>query len=260
MGRAKVMVPKWPYSADDWVTASAHRIVVSSGRLLATEIGYARAEGTAPPSREVECSRGALGFTRLYRWGDIEAWLTSRELSVLGPRATVMGVELAPRDWASEIRALQKQLEVAETERDAANTRLRWMTAKTPGLLSGTEILARAVPISSILSTGIYFLLDHAEIVYVGQSKTDVLARIRQHSVRPEKIFTHVFVLRCAEEHTDRLERQYIERFCPKYNSALKPTLTGDGYTIKGTPRKQTICPLGRGAVDGVDFLAHEMK
>jgi hypothetical protein len=79
------------------------------------------------------------------------------------------------------------------------------------------EIISRSAPIQSV-DPGVYFLIDGATIVYVGQS-TNVWARIRQHQSDQEKIFDRVTVMKVCRSHLLKTERHYIELFKPKYNS-----------------------------------------
>lgn len=68
---------------------------------------------------------------------------------------------------------------------------------------------------------GIYFLISKGEIVYVGQSKTDVLYRVAQHK-RDGKVFDRYSYMRCKPEQVDDLEALYIDAFLPKNNSSTR--------------------------------------
>lgn len=63
--------------------------------------------------------------------------------------------------------------------------------------------------------SGIYFLFDGDEIVYVGQSK-NVWKRLAQHS--KDKLFNGYTVLSCDPASLDDIEKHYIKEFSPKYN------------------------------------------
>lgn len=72
---------------------------------------------------------------------------------------------------------------------------------------------------------GIYFLIDNSEIknkiVYVGQSKTSIYSRLKQHL--KEKVFTDVYFLEIPENEIDAKELYYIKKLRPKYNVVGKP-------------------------------------
>ena len=83
-------------------------------------------------------------------------------------------------------------------------------------LMTAEEISGAALP-KDQRAPGIYFLLDHSLIVYVGQTMfLDV--RIYQHRMENKKKFTHYTVLPCNESELGVLESQYIARFRPRYN------------------------------------------
>ncbi|HCR1527294.1 GIY-YIG nuclease family protein [Morganella morganii] len=84
------------------------------------------------------------------------------------------------------------------------------LTGKT--LLMHHEIAAAALPWKH--ATGIYFLLDGDDVVYVGQSR-NVYSRISSH---PAKNFNRYAFVPCAVEALDKLESLYIHLLRPKLN------------------------------------------
>lgn len=68
--------------------------------------------------------------------------------------------------------------------------------------------------------SGIYFLFDHDEVVYVGRSN-DIIQRIFSH--RKTKQFTHHFILplKFETEDEESLESALILHFTPRYNGGL---------------------------------------
>lgn len=84
------------------------------------------------------------------------------------------------------------------------------------GLFEAKTVVGAARSIEKIC--GIYFLIDAAEIVYVGQS-TDVLTRIASHMRdASEKRFSSFSVLETAKDDLGRVEALYIAKFSPRYN------------------------------------------
>ena len=70
----------------------------------------------------------------------------------------------------------------------------------------------RLVEVSHI--SGVYFLCEADDVVYVGQS-IDVTTRIRQHT---DKQFDRALCLPCPEQDLNRVEAAFIGFFKPKYN------------------------------------------
>ena len=66
--------------------------------------------------------------------------------------------------------------------------------------------------------SGIYFLCDGNDVVYVGQS-SDVIMRVIAHHREKKKVFDQVFFLPCCVKHLNREEEKYIKLLVPKYNS-----------------------------------------
>lgn len=93
--------------------------------------------------------------------------------------------------------------------------------------LSKDEIVALSVPYERI--TGIYFLIDGEEIVYVGQS-LDIFTRIQIHKATG-KVFDRYYYIECEESALNELEAEHIVKFAPKYNS--KPPYNSSWRTLK---------------------------
>ena len=83
------------------------------------------------------------------------------------------------------------------------------------GTVDPSEILGKhRTPLMNC--SGIYFLFNGLEVVYVGQSK-NVITRLANHAKNGRK-FTHYFSIPCPEDELDKTEQYYIERFCPEQN------------------------------------------
>lgn len=83
---------------------------------------------------------------------------------------------------------------------------------------SPEEILEGCMPVESL--AGLYFLIKNREVIYVGQSSVDVLARISRHR-REGRDFDAFSFLRCAPELLDELEAMYITALVPVLNLSL---------------------------------------
>jgi hypothetical protein len=84
------------------------------------------------------------------------------------------------------------------------------LTNKT--LLDGEQIARLALPWSK--SSGVYFLVQDQEVVYVGQS-VNIYSRIAQH---PDKKFDKYAFVPCEIEMLDKLESLYIHTLKPRLN------------------------------------------
>lgn len=79
------------------------------------------------------------------------------------------------------------------------------------------ELLAQARPLSMDDASGVYFLFDGTEMVYVGQSG-NMFTRIGNHIGERLKVFTSYVVVHMPKEDRLALEKVCIEIFRPKYN------------------------------------------
>jgi hypothetical protein len=96
---------------------------------------------------------------------------------------------------------------------------LRVLNALSRTPYTQLQILEAAVQADSLI--GIYFLIHRDEIVYVGQSKTDVLSRISRHK-REGKVFDQYTFMQCKPEKIDELEALYIDAFFPRNNTSAR--------------------------------------
>jgi hypothetical protein len=78
-----------------------------------------------------------------------------------------------------------------------------------------TDILESSLDAATMV--GVYFLINKDEVVYVGQSKTNILDRIAKHK-RNGRAFERYAYIQCALGDVDNLERMYIEAFFPVGN------------------------------------------
>lgn len=66
--------------------------------------------------------------------------------------------------------------------------------------------------------SGVYFLFNNSELVYVGQSE-NIVKRIHEHT---DKLFTHYSHIKCSKKELLVLEKKYIQTYNPVYNINLK--------------------------------------
>lgn len=87
--------------------------------------------------------------------------------------------------------------------------------------ISAEERSKGLVPNSYKYYTGIYFLMNGWELIYIG--KTTTLAnRTKLHKNKYDKIFDGLFFLPIEEGlEMDVLEKIYIDMYRPKYNKAM---------------------------------------
>jgi hypothetical protein len=104
------------------------------------------------------------------------------------------------------------------------------------------EVEAGFVEISAMLRQGVYLLVHHDVVVYVGKGKV-MLGRLYMHrvawgkksrkaitSVIPPKgmLFDRVFVQPCRNDEIDELEQSLIKKYQPRYNIQHKTTIPAD--------------------------------
>jgi hypothetical protein len=115
-------------------------------------------------------------------------------------------------DLREKIAALE--LKLAAMERmETMHTVSAAVTGKA--LLRAEEIAEASLPWSR--ASGVYFLLDGDEIVYVGQA-VNVYSRIGQHT---NKRFDRYAFVPCAVNELDKLESLYIHCLRPRLNGNL---------------------------------------
>jgi excinuclease UvrABC nuclease subunit len=102
--------------------------------------------------------------------------------------------------------------------------------------------------ITLVLRAGVYVLMHHEEVVYVGKSKV-MLGRIYTHRVAwgsksraprtgviPPKgiLFNRVFIRPCPLAEVDGLEAELIARYHPRYNTQLRRGIPPELASIVG--------------------------
>ncbi|GAA5661903.1 hypothetical protein Brsp07_00364 [Brucella sp. NBRC 14130] len=66
---------------------------------------------------------------------------------------------------------------------------------------------------------GVYFLIDDAEVTYIGQSK-NIIARIGQHMAAGKR-FTEFTYIKCAPENLNLYERRLVLLYKPRDNISM---------------------------------------
>jgi hypothetical protein len=187
------------------------RIPARPGLLYLVQRGAIRMVGTA----QVSATASQLTSRRINRTPE------ERRASANKAHATARARrerEAAARDEAlkyagglrEEIAALTHKLdELKRVEQISAVSCV--MTGKV--LLRQEEIVAAAIPWKR--SSGVYFLIDGAEVAYVGQS-VNVHSRIGTHA---DKQFDKYAFVPCEPDALDKLESLYIHCLRPKLNA-----------------------------------------
>lgn len=100
---------------------------------------------------------------------------------------------------------------------------------KVPKELRGFGKVFEVEPVYS----GIYFLYDYNELVYIGQS-SDINQRIYIHIWEGKKRFTNAYYIPFRRTKIDAAEEYFIRMFKPKHNKSW-------GGKYKGTGKKPRI-------------------
>ena len=161
------------------------------------------------------------------------------QLTIKGDRrSATFDSEEAAKFWAadttSRIRRIAK-LPAFSDKIAAAQTLLvtsmpkRVLLAIASAPYSQEEILEACIPAQSLV--GIYFLVKNKEVIYVGQSGFDVLARISKHR-REGRDFDAYAFMQCDKDKVDEFESMYITALMPELNMSLgKTRLNCDAYS-----------------------------
>ena len=81
------------------------------------------------------------------------------------------------------------------------------------------EEIDKSINVTNIPTTFVYFLLKCNEVVYVGQTKKG-MTRPLVHKY--DKDFDEIYIMPCGEKMLDLVESEYIVKYSPLYNKALK--------------------------------------
>jgi hypothetical protein len=88
------------------------------------------------------------------------------------------------------------------------------------GSVNYPEIMRCAIDKKALTMTGIYYLIDGNEIVYIGQG-VNVWGRIGTHIAENSKVFDSFFFVFVPSEDLDDYETNEIIKYNPKYNEKL---------------------------------------
>lgn len=215
--------PEWPYNRSDEISLGANKLVLSNGIQLASFIAREKSYGHETPKHykiiEVERNKYIYDVKR-FLWADVEDWLTSHNVSVVGPAqsdpivsSNVKNTEYLDRYISERDEALRERDDaVAELKK------IKKLISNTGyGMLTVMDILQRSIGIDSIINCGVYFLIYQSEIVYVGQS-VDITSRVRTHIGDPSKKFDRISFIKCDKKNLNNTERAYIKMLSPRYN------------------------------------------
>jgi predicted DNA-binding transcriptional regulator AlpA len=135
----------------------------------------------------------------------------------------------APEKLAAE--NAQKQiaemaLEISDLRNKLALERARSVLAWDIDSASIEAVRAAAFPVKQV--TGIYFLFDDDELVYIGQS-SNIMQRVGAHLYEAVKGFNKVAYIAIERARLDEIEAAMIRKFRPPYNDLYPETLQRAG-------------------------------
>ncbi|QJR79660.1 hypothetical protein CA267_002020 [Alteromonas pelagimontana] len=215
-----------------WYTLKPEFLSVEEYRSHLTAGGMAKIffiSGTAPVNfinrrkiegRPVRANINSNGH-RLFKVSDVIAAAKASAKKITPPIAGFEERENAENRIA-DLRAIEQQLETSIDELKSKLSSLELAQAadcKLGFALLSQEALAKSAS-RSIPKSGVYFLLQDDEVVYVGQG-TSVLTRIGNHIADPEKEFNGYCFIECEPESMNLLESVYIHLFAPKHNGRI---------------------------------------
>lgn len=199
---------------------SLKKIFCIDGKAPQSFISYRRYRG-----KPIKCHVNADGH-RLYKVATVIAVARAAGLTITPPKT----LEWKAKDLEIQIEQLERRKRYLEESVPLLESELKTLTFKKKNahllqtlndelgfeLLSEKEIVEWSK--GNLPTSGIYFLVKNAEVVYVGQS-TSVLSRIGTHILDPNKDFSAVSFISAPKESLDLLETIYIKILNPKLNN-----------------------------------------
>lgn len=179
--------------------------------------------GTFPqPVKEEPCSTGVSGgFTRWYRWDDIESFVKASGCEIV-PRVSEERKRQDEKDKADALELLSYERDrnrKLEEENSALKSSINemmgsfWENIILEGIVS-LRLKRQKIP---PYICGIYFLFNGDELVYVGQS-VDVISRVRTHACEGYKAFDSFAFIEVEKDRLDATEKAYIGKYLPEHN------------------------------------------
>lgn len=140
----------------------------------------------------------------------------SRAKGVETRRANIAAREKRKQDAITYANGLGEKIAYLEKKLDSLE-RMELMNLHSASLcqkslLTSQQIVNQSTPWGNL--SGVYFLIDGNEVVYVGQS-VNVFSRINSHK---DKKFDRYAYVNCDQSMMDRLESLYIHFLQPKLN------------------------------------------
>ena len=176
-------------------------------------------DGILPSSFVCRCERNnsplreqIIGGKKHYKILDFIARAIADCVKITAPQKKELTLSIdelkKERDFLlQQVSSIKHELALSE-----ASKRL---TSKT--LVSESDIVQSCNPLPMV--TGIYFLVDKANVVYVGQS-VNIFSRVSQH-YSDKKQFTSFAYIVCDRAILDKMESLYIHYLKPKLNGRL---------------------------------------
>jgi hypothetical protein len=226
----------------DWIPREVFRKWLSRTYLN----HYATVDGIQPASFVARCAaRGAPLPCKRGQWRLIDIWCRARADAVeFGPNGNVRRM-LAKAELERELAMLREEVRQAKHQ-FALNEASQRLTGAT--LLRESEIVAASSPL--VARVGVYFLVEDARVVYVGQS-VDVFKRIAEHG--RSKMFSSVAFVECRRDQLDALESLYIHLLRPKLNGNRRGGEPNSAapMNLAALLSSSALVKLPTGAVDG---------
>ncbi len=158
------------------------------------------------------------GMLTLYRPIDVVAAARADCMTVDPPERARLAGEIARLRY--ELKQLVEQRAAFGSMQPHSMHYLNQESASLTGhrLLSHEEIITKASALAREHFTGVYFLIHHQTVVYVGQA-VNIPSRVAHH--RGTKAFDSMAYIPCAPEHLDVIESLYIHSLRPRLNGRL---------------------------------------
>ena len=181
-------------------------------------------QGTPIPQKKHPTKRGPHGFRTLWKASDVIEAAKANGEAITEPHHTQQAREFDKKEARQKVyeRHYEKLLQTLSAdefitsltlERDHTHAPL--ISVERNGFLSEEEIVEQAKELTGI--SGVYFLCDDKNVVYVGQS-INVYVRVKAHEHDPTKEFTSWAYMKVFQQDLNYIETLYIYLLRPRYN------------------------------------------
>ena len=214
-----------------YITSIVSTLKYSNGTAWTTDFYAAQKQGKIKPVKVEKIRKLYKGSDVIRLWHDLDSNRIAEEQTIEDKAknlSTKEIIRLLKREKKyhkarTDTRQLARVTEERDfllgrlTRREDLNSRLIEDVRET--LMGNKQV--HVAPAAMLIATGVYFLFDDDEIVYVGKS-VNILSRVTTHINEGQKVFNKVRYIKYDRDFLDDIEMLYIKLLKPKYNGTYK--------------------------------------